>query len=237
MAYNRSVYDRTAYNIGSGGETVYFQTEVEENITGVFALPSVTHFESLVYEGINANIAPSRVYFLKSLVQESIVLHESDFTGELLLITKTEEAITCDSIPASIIYLDTVSESEITAEDVVNAGIYHLTTTATETILADPAASPVVKFETTVYEHILSSASLEALDLAICYLNVTVKPGETLIVDANNYQILLSGQNAIEIQSGDWLDEMNRETVDISIDASSGVSNLTASILYTERYL
>ena len=79
--------------------------------------------------------------------------------------------------------------------------------------------------------------SLEALDLAICYLTVTLKPGSTLIIDANNYNILLDGENAIELQSGDWLDDLDRETVDIAIGAASGVSGLSASILYTERYL
>ena len=64
-----------------------------------------------------------------------------------------------------------------------------------------------------------------------------LKPGERLVIDANNYNVLLNGQNAIWYQADDWLDDMNRNTISIDITASAGVSNLSATILYTELYL
>ena len=87
------------------------------------------------------------------------------------------------------------------------------------------------------YELVSNSASLENVEIKTCVLTLTLKPGQTLIVDAINYNILLDNENAIEIQSGDWIDELNRNTTDITISAAAGASNLSASILYTERYL
>ena len=75
------------------------------------------------------------------------------------------------------------------------------------------------------------------MDIIVCELNITLKPGQKLIVDATNYNVLLDNENAIWAQSGAWIDELTRETSSISINASSGVANLSANILYTERYL
>ena len=81
-----------------------------------------------------------------------------------------------------------------------------------------------------------ASVSAIALDEIICELSVTLKPGQVLVIDANNYNVLLDGQNAIHIQSGAWLDELNRETQNVRITADYP-TNLSATILYTERYL
>ena len=58
-----------------------------------------------------------------------------------------------------------------------------------------------------------------------------------MIIDANTYNVWIDQQNAVYVHSGDWLDELNRETQDFVITAASGAGNLEASILYTERYL
>ena len=87
------------------------------------------------------------------------------------------------------------------------------------------------------FELVSADATSEAIETKVCVLNISLKPGERLIIDANNYNVLLNGNNAIWIQSGDWIDEMNRNTTEIKIDAAAGAGNIKASILYTERYL
>lgn len=87
------------------------------------------------------------------------------------------------------------------------------------------------------YEFIDSLASLRNINIKVCVLTTTLKPGDMLIVDANNYNVLLNQQNKIEIQSGDWIDELNRNTTEIKLTASSGMANMSATILYTEKYL
>ena len=87
------------------------------------------------------------------------------------------------------------------------------------------------------FELISADATSEAIETKVCVLNITLKPGDRLIIDANNYNVLLNGNNAIWVQSGDWIDELIRNTTEIKIDAAAGAGNINASILYTERYL
>lgn len=89
----------------------------------------------------------------------------------------------------------------------------------------------------TLYELISETASIEATETKVCVLNVTLQPGQRLIIDASNYNIMLDDQNMMKIHSGDWIDELSRETIAIDIVAASGANNLEASILYTERFL
>lgn len=76
-----------------------------------------------------------------------------------------------------------------------------------------------------------------SLETKICVLTVTLRPGQTMIIDANTYNVWIDQQNAVYVHSGDWLDELDRNTQSFVINAASGVNNLQASILYTERYL
>lgn len=87
------------------------------------------------------------------------------------------------------------------------------------------------------YELVSAIANAISVEEKVCLLNVTLVPGDQLVVDAENYNIWNNGENAIKIHSGDWIDELDRETIDIDISASSGSANLSATILYTERYL
>lgn len=80
-------------------------------------------------------------------------------------------------------------------------------------------------------------SSVESLELKTCVLTLTLKPGQTLIVDANTYNVWIDGENAVYTHSGDWLDELDRNTQKFEITAGTNLRHLSASILYTERYL
>lgn len=80
-------------------------------------------------------------------------------------------------------------------------------------------------------------SSVESLKLKTCVLTLTLKPGQTLIVDANTYNVWIDGENAVYTHSGDWLDELDRNTQKFEITAGTNLRHLSASILYTERYL
>lgn len=94
-----------------------------------------------------------------------------------------------------------------------------------------------IRIPTEGFELVSANATSEAIETKICFLDISLKPGERLIIDANNYNVLLNGENAIWVQSGDWIDELIRNTTEIKIDAASGAGNITASIMYTERFL
>lgn len=82
-----------------------------------------------------------------------------------------------------------------------------------------------------------STSDVISLVERVCeFPGLVLKPGQVLIIDAGSYNVLLDGENAIHTQKGDWLDDLNRNTQSITISAT-GISRVTAEILYTERYL
>lgn len=86
-------------------------------------------------------------------------------------------------------------------------------------------------------EVFMQTADVISLSETICaFPDLVLKPGQTLIIDAGSYNVLLDGQNAIHLQQGDWLDDLSRRTQQIVI-SGTGVSRLQAQILYIERYL
>lgn len=89
-----------------------------------------------------------------------------------------------------------------------------------------------------------------------CILKCNLKPGETIIIDSNEYVVL---KNAVEIvedeteesdtneivrdyvesvhmQSGDWIDTLDRNTSLIGIQDVAGSDGLSASVEYIERF-
>ena len=80
-------------------------------------------------------------------------------------------------------------------------------------------------------------ADVTAFTEFVCeFPDLILRPGQTLVIDASTYNVLLNGENAVHLQKGEWLDKLNRTTQSIVI-SGTGASRLTAEILYTERYL
>lgn len=81
------------------------------------------------------------------------------------------------------------------------------------------------------------TADVIVLTESICsFPGLTLKPGQVLTIDAGSYNVLLDGENAIYLQEGDWLDNLSRDTINITASATGG-QRLHIQILYVERYL
>jgi len=74
-------------------------------------------------------------------------------------------------------------------------------------------------------------------EILTCIITATLGPGKTMVIDAGTYDVRIDGQNAVYTHSGDWLDELNRNTQNFTINAAAGAANINATIFYTERYL
>lgn len=71
-----------------------------------------------------------------------------------------------------------------------------------------------------------------------CVLSdIDLSPGETLIVDSNEYIILKNDVEVMRVHSGDWIDEIDRDTDTIGIVNVSGSGIISSSVEYVERYL
>lgn len=237
MAFNISQYNLTAYNAGSDGVvwlSVIFQEQVtpalgtsleaylkaignERVYTGDMLLGNGVYITTSGLETITEGVG----YGMSSIVLGQVNVRESvsaecTIMSENNLLVEALEQVTQDIILGSDIYPKGSGAETINAQTITDKETY---------LIAEG------------YELVSASVNLEAVDISVCELNVTLAPGQRLVVDAINYNVILDGENAIWAQSGAWIDELTRETSSISVTASSGVSNLTASILYTERYL
>lgn len=64
---------------------------------------------------------------------------------------------------------------------------------------------------------------------------IDIPPGSTLVIDSENYVVLLDGEDVIWCQSGEWL-FLNRNTYDVVFDFVGGTET-EKKVLYTERWL
>lgn len=67
-------------------------------------------------------------------------------------------------------------------------------------------------------------------------VTANIPPGGTLIIDSENYNVLLNGENVIDTHSGEWL-WLDRNVYDVVVGPMTGVGYSNKTILYTERWL
>lgn len=237
MAYNLASFNGTAFNSGSEG-SIWINVIFAENVTPsigtsmeVFALASGN-------ERVNVEARMGNGLFLPSVIGTETV-NEGITTGMSSIVLGLIEGYEYVSEETTIMqesYM-TVSGNESVDCSLWSGGTVWCKGTGKETITGEGITDKETYLIVSGYELVSSSATLEAVDIHVCEIGITLEPGQKLIVDAINYTVKLDNENIIWAQSGEWLDELSRETSSISINASAGVANLSASILYTERYL
>lgn len=235
MAFNHAKFNRNPFN--TPGELLRWLkvTGVEQVDTSI---GSALNYYALAIgnERVNKAIDGVKAYFTAATFSETISENVSEVQLSVILYPTFEENVTEETTIAAEIYPDISGFEEITNVLVSNVNLC-LVSDLTEEVNANIASGVELYISADGYELVSESASLENITTKVCVLNATLQPGEILIIDANTYNVLLNQQNAIDIHSGDWIDELNRNTTELKISAASGVSNLSATILYTERYL
>ena len=238
MAYNLAQFNLTAYNSGSDN-AIWVNAIFSENVTPVIGTSSETYLLAVGNEKVLTDriLLGNGVYISATggeTVAKNIV---GGMSSVVLGAVIGYETISEEATAQCLIYPQTEGLEQITGDLHMGAVIMPSYAKGSETVNAIAVTDKETYLIASGYELVSSSVNLEAVDIYVCELNLTLKPGQKLVVDANNYNILLDGENAIWAQNGAWIDELMRETTSISITASSGVSNLSATILYTERYL
>lgn len=237
MAFNISQYNLTAYNAGSDG-VVWLSVIFQEQVTPALGTSLEAYLKAIGNERVATGdmMLGNGVYITTSgleSVMEGVGYGMSSIVlGEVI----SRENVSAECTVMSENHLEVSGFEQITRDIILGSDIYPKGS-GSEAINAQAITDKETYLIANGYELVSSSATLEAGDIKVCELNITLEPGQRLVVDAINYNVLIDGANAIWAQSGDWIDELARETSSISVTASAGVSNLTASILYTERYL
>ena len=236
MAFNLAKYNLNPYNV-QGGHVKWIRADGSETVNAFIGSALQIYVSAIGNERVDESTVGAPTLFatakgfetVSELVakgQPTVLLYpiylesvnaEIDLDAEITPYPAFVENVGSEIILGADAYLNAELVENIGAETSLGANIYPQNLEG--------------------FELISESASLDIIDTLTCLLTTTLAPGQQIIIDADSYTVLLDGENAIDIQSGDWIDELNRSTTDIMIGAASGVSNLSARLIYTERYL
>ena len=236
MAFDTRRYDIHGFDV-SGGMYRYIKAKGSETVSSSIGSALNFHVLAIGYERVTHPVMAG-VPALAISVSGSEVVDELVTEGNLYINPKLRfaETVDAETVLGAEIRLPLLLAEAITGKLTLGADIA-IEIEGAETVEADTNLGADIRLEPEGFELVSASATADAIETKVCVLNVTLRPGQRLIIDANNYNVLLDGENAIHIQSGDWIDELIRNTTALDITAASGGRNLQASILYTERFL
>ena len=236
-SYNQSQFNLGSFNLGTSGNAIWLDLEGYEQITysgGVSV--------DLFYTPIGFEHVRSEAHLIRSNMRSAsgveVIGYNTDLIGRIWLDIAGSEVIenSADFAVSRTIAISEFGNETITTETTASSEVY-ISGEGEEIVDSENYMRREIYLDIDGSELVSSTSSVEAVNETVCLLNVTLKPGQHLVIDARNYNVLLDNQNAIEIQSGEWLDALNRNTSMITISAARGSSGLSASIMYTERYL
>ena len=236
MAFNLAKYNINPFNV-AGDRARWFNAIGAESVLALIGSALEVYPDAIGNEKVSCEISGLPTHYVSGSEGDETVL-ASISAGQLsiMLSAAMAETITASSAVVARITPYPIGTETVEADILLGADA-NLFVTASEVIDADTELGGIASLTAEGYELISESASLEIVDFKTCVLTVALDPGQKLIIDADSYTVLLDGENAIEIQSGEWIDELDRTTTEITVRASAGQDNLSTSIIYTERYL
>jgi hypothetical protein len=232
-AYNQAQYNQTKFNI-EVERIPRFNLNLIERVTAVSASGAWYMFIAVLSERVTSEAEVAKGFIITGSGGEIITLEAAGNRYFRLIAGGFEELQHKSNISAVHIPRANLSES-VTASGVVSEYI-RFVSALFETLTHAGTIGQRVILSRDLNEMVDVIADVEATEEHVCSLNITIRPGQTLIVDAANYNIFLDGENIVYAHSGDWIDEMNRMTQSIKITGTRA-ANLSASILFTEQYL
>lgn len=235
MAFDLSKYNLQPFNVG-GQRVRWIAAAASEKVTAQIGTGTLTYIFCSSSEQVFSNANGAQGRFFKAHITEVISELVEEAQMSVLVDAIANEIVSSEAEQAAEIRPVVVSREAVNAEAGLGSNSY-LAAEADETIQPDVILGSKIYPAAEMYELVNAAASSLAIDTRVCIISTTLKPGQRLVIDASTYNVLLDSQNAIHLHSGEWIDELNRETTEINVSAQAGAANLTASILYTERYL
>lgn len=234
--YNLNGFNRAPYNTQPELNVNWLSSIFSEKVTGSTGTAFENYMSSTFNERITAasTVIPAR--YGTAAASEAVTAAVTVVRVIMMpaaSITESVDAVTA----ASQIVRMTSGLQELITGAVEGARDISLDADLAEAVTAAVAIGKNVHTHSEGFELVSAVSGVEALSEYTGELAITLQPGQRLIIDAGNYNVLLDGVNMIHTYTGDWLDNLNRDTISIQIQAASGGAGLDASILYTERYL
>lgn len=234
--FNRSRFNLQRYNLPAGGE---FDAYIRETMMTLFNAMVTNGGNSYIVlvanEGFGSKADGASGVMLGTMAAVENV--HAGAAGYVIFYTDAymeERAGSCVQISQDaliIVSLDALVGAKATAGnnlfDVIpmETGFSRYAEASKNYVSPPIAFSSVVDAQVTTFEFSIGYATL----------TLTLAPGDTVVIDSDNFVVLHNGENAIDKHTGIW-PELTRETFDIQV-SSGTLADLVTSILFTERYL
>ena len=234
--YNRGSFNKQSFNLLGGqenevslretmtatfgsmishGEDIYEVSYCIEKAEGSMVATAATIYSAELLEEISASIVGTPEYMLSGVLSESV-----------------ESSVNCGE-DCKIVY--DLAES-VLSSDFIGMNAYY--TMPFEANFGSDASAGCDYYDSPILFYAILEVTISSYMFNYRYIviDVVIPAGSVLVIDSENYNVLLDGENIIDKQSGDWFDELTRNTFDVTI-VSGLEGNLTGSLLYKERFL
>lgn len=232
--FNTSQFNLALFNVPRQiASHIALTTDAVEIITAMLGISETVYLSTSAQEAYSAEASAAQGILLANKAEEEI---DSDvrLIGVFLMQADASEAFASSLRIGALIYGTTAAAESIDAQLRVGAAVYPQTA-ADEAIATNIYVGATVYLGSTAYEIFSAMGSAEATNIYTINIDVTLQPGDTLVIDSDHYVVLHNGENILDKHSGDWL-ELSRNTRSVQIGSGTPAS-LKTSILYTERYL
>ena len=235
MSFNQNAFNRAPFNLSESGNAQWLTVDGYENVNAYVGVATEVYLICVPHEHVGINIHGERFVQFSAEAHE-VIGYSFALEGTYWMDVESREIVHPNVLHSfemsfGVDFQETISEEvslgcNIAIKAVGGENLFH-------DILwhADYFTSIAGN------ELVSQTVDVMAIDEIVCELNLELMPGQRLIVDASNYNVLVDGENMIHTQVGEWLDELTRETNSITITAAEGGGGLSANILYTERFL
>lgn len=238
-AFNKAQFNLAFFNTRNEG-VIWFSLDYKEQVDSIILTSSTLYAQLLGSESVgNSGIEWGRGHMFSAASEENVDLQNAEACA--FFKASSSEAFSLDTCVISQKSYDGASSSEKFDQVGLISAISQIVHELSEDVTTEEGEN--FHISQTIYDGASGQENIDANTLVesfveyICVLqDLSIPPGGVLIVDAGNYNVLLNQENAIYYQSNDWLDDLNRLTQSFKVIADHP-ENLTASILYTERYL
>lgn len=235
MSFNQNAFNRAPFNLSEAGNAQWLSVDGYENTDCFVGAAVEVYLFCIPNERVGISIHGERFKQFEALGHE-VTGYNVALEGTYWMDVQSNERLYTYSLISSETTVRAVGEERLSNELSIGC---HFSTIASffERTLTDIVWHVDYFTAAAGNELVSQTADMITIDEIVCELNLTLMPGQRLIVDASNYNVLLDGENMIYTQVGEWLDELTRETNSITITAAEGGGGISANILYTERFL
>ena len=237
-AFNNAAFNHSLFNITKKTGPVWLEGKSEIPFTFSFAGTDL-YFHggtSIYFESNEPRVDKGRIPIGYSSEEFSA---DTNVIGLINAVGSSIENIESDSNNnlSQIVNLNSDAEETFDASANVSQEVYDPVSFIEEIGTSKMSLGQIVRESADVGEVFNAAADVIALAEWVCeFPDLILKPGQALIIDSGSYNVMLDGNNAIHLQKGDWIDNLNRNTQNVTISGTNA-NKLSATIIYTDRYL